>query len=193
MSLRTACNHCNTPMKSRVKHQEIAGAPEDLSETANILPSPKAKQGHSPRRTRMSHRNRIAVRMGWRGKKKKRNKKKVMQVSINNVLLLKNSLQTWRAQAPAAAPRQGSAGSVWRSIRWPGGDESGVKKKSETILLSLYGFLSEMCLCAAASSTIWIKDKQTKFRPLDQYASHCGASGETRCSSSQRAAWPWWG
>lgn len=70
MSLRTACNHCNTPMKSRVKHQEIAGAPEDLSETANILPGPKAKQGHSPRRTRMNHRSRIAVRMGWRGKKK---------------------------------------------------------------------------------------------------------------------------
>ena len=41
MSLRTACNHCNTPMKSRVKHQEIAGAPEDLRKTANMLPIPK--------------------------------------------------------------------------------------------------------------------------------------------------------
>lgn len=41
MSLRTACNHCNTPMKSRVKHQEIAGAPEDLRKTANTLPFPK--------------------------------------------------------------------------------------------------------------------------------------------------------
>lgn len=72
MSLRTACNHCNTPMKSRVKHQEIAGAPEDLRETANILPSPKAKQGHSSQRTRMSHRSGIAVRTGWREKKKKK-------------------------------------------------------------------------------------------------------------------------
>lgn len=41
MSLRTACNHCNTPMKSRVKHQEIAGAPQDLRKTANMLPLPK--------------------------------------------------------------------------------------------------------------------------------------------------------
>lgn len=41
MSLRTACNHCNTPMKSRVKHQEIAGAPQDLRRTANMLPFPK--------------------------------------------------------------------------------------------------------------------------------------------------------
>lgn len=46
MSLRTACNHCNTPMKSRVKHQEIAGAPEDLRKTANMLPTSKADQGH---------------------------------------------------------------------------------------------------------------------------------------------------
>lgn len=28
-------------MKSRVKHQEIAGAPEDLRKTANMLPLPK--------------------------------------------------------------------------------------------------------------------------------------------------------
>lgn len=46
MSLRTACNHCNTPMKSRVKHQEIAGAPEDLWKTANMLGTPRAGQGH---------------------------------------------------------------------------------------------------------------------------------------------------
>lgn len=65
MSLRTACNHCNTPMKSRVKHQEIAGAPEDLRETANILPSPKAKQGHNTQRTSMIQKNGIAVHKGW--------------------------------------------------------------------------------------------------------------------------------
>lgn len=41
MSLRTACNHCNTPMKSRVKHQEIAGAPKHLRKTANMFPLPK--------------------------------------------------------------------------------------------------------------------------------------------------------
>jgi len=28
-------------MKSRVKHQEIAGAPQDLRKTANMLPLPK--------------------------------------------------------------------------------------------------------------------------------------------------------
>lgn len=67
MSLRTACNHCNTPMKSRVKHQEIAGAPEDLRETANILPSPRTKQGHSTQRTRMIQRSGIAAHKSWGG------------------------------------------------------------------------------------------------------------------------------
>lgn len=46
MSLRTACNHCNTAMKSRVKHQEIAGAPEDLRRTANMFLFQKENQGH---------------------------------------------------------------------------------------------------------------------------------------------------
>lgn len=64
MSLRTACNHCNTPMKSRVKHQEIAGAPEDLRKTANMLPIPKANQGHwnrAPKGLRWSLRTELRI------------------------------------------------------------------------------------------------------------------------------------
>lgn len=113
MSLRTACNHCNTPMKSRVKHQEIAGAPEDLRETANILHSPKAKQGHSPRRTRMSHRSGIAIHMSWGGKK-------VMQVSISNVLLLQ---KFYKKKKPFARRHQPAGVSefslkVCKMIKW---------------------------------------------------------------------------
>lgn len=75
--------------------------------------------------------------------------KKVMLMSISNVLLLKDSLRTFRAQAPAAAaPGRGrqvhSEGLQDDQVETRAG--GGGKKQY------FYRFLSEMC--TAASSTI---------------------------------------
>lgn len=105
-----------------------------------------------------------------------------MQVSISNVLLLKNSLRTLRAQAPAAAPRQGSTSSVWRSIRRSNGDESR-EEKNETILLSL-SFWDVYC-----SQFYNLNQGQNKIPATRSIFFSLWRIRKTRCSSSKRSAW----
>lgn len=111
-------------------------------------------------------------------------KKKVTQVSINNVLLLKNSLRTWRVSPPAGVSRFGLK--VYKMIRW--GRERG-KKKNETILLSLT-FWDVFVYCSQFYN---LNQRQTyKIPATRSIRFSLRHIRKTRCYSSQRAAWPWW-